>query len=261
MKPPGSPKLPHPHPHPIPVPVPVPVPNSHSHPHPHPHPLTIHARTPHLSPNRSQHRTPSHSPQGQHYSQSARNSPHGHNQKYSYQSSTNSNHQHHTNMLKEYLNNVVNSHTPRDRPSNYKFNHEISAEEKRMCDEANLYYVQSLHAKLDQQNKNMQALMQKVQVLSYQLKECQLERDQWRDKYNMLKLQLWTMDDILTWIINLDNGRFMKYKDILCLNFNKLQFKGSMLSTLTIHDLFKLGINDINDQQLLYNHIYNLINN
>ena len=103
--------------------------------------------------------------------------------------------------------------------------------------------------------------MQKVQVLSYQLKECQLEKNQWRDKYNMLKLQLWTMDDILTWIINLDNGRFMKYKDVLCLNFNKLQFKGSMLSTLTIHDLFKLGINDINDQQLLYNHIYNLINN
>ena len=67
----------------------------------------------------------------------------------------------------------------------------------------------------------------------------------------------WNMDDVLVWIFNLDDGRYIKYRD--CIMMNKLGMRGYNLVSLSPQRLKEFGITDNNDRLRLIECIKDLV--
>eukprot|EP01083_Nonionella_stella_P059717 156283_1 len=71
--------------------------------------------------------------------------------------------------------------------------------------------------------------------------------------------KLWTWEDVLVWILNLDNGRYVKYKNHIIANICRHNINGLSLTQMTSENWNHVGVTDVNDQALLVHHIYRLI--
>ena len=58
----------------------------------------------------------------------------------------------------------------------------------------------------------------------------------------LLILQKWDAREAVDYIIKLDNGKFLKYRDILIDGFTKQEITGSDLPNINKNDLLKFGI-------------------
>ena len=70
----------------------------------------------------------------------------------------------------------------------------------------------------------------------------------------------WNTEQVLSWILFIDNGRYMKYKDDLYDNLKKQMFTGQYLQRVDTIHIRQWGINDAQDIQILINEINDLVN-
>ena len=130
--------------------------------------------------------------------------------------------------------------------------------------------VQRLSEQMEQQHAIIQQLLQQHVTMTKQLDEQKSVSNHMNAKYSVLyskyvkllnlnTMLLWSADDVTQWIISLENGRFVKYAFHLKHNLNMENVNGSILASLTDADLYRFGIEDMSDQQLIMRHIRNLI--
>ena len=76
--------------------------------------------------------------------------------------------------------------------------------------------------------------------------------------YNNVDLngwEYWNWTNIIQWILQLENGRFMKYRDKLKIEMSKVALNGRSLKQIQSADLLMYGVTDFQDQLALINHI------
>merc|ERR1711902_345252 len=62
-------------------------------------------------------------------------------------------------------------------------------------------------------------------------------------------------NNIIGWIMSLDNGRFLKYRNVLKVEMSKVALTGIGLKSVQNADLLMYGIGDFQDQMRLVHHI------
>mmetsp|Transcript_104836 Transcript_104836/g.128025 ORF Transcript_104836/g.128025 Transcript_104836/m.128025 type:complete len:469 (-) Transcript_104836:71-1477(-) len=106
------------------------------------------------------------------------------------------------------------------------------------------------------------AKMDEVQLKHYQFMGLSV---QWKNI--ILKLRnnnngawlKWNQNDIITWIMELNDGYFKKYNETLTANFKKNDVNGPSLANIDKSDLFRFGIQNFEDQTKLLKCIQTLI--
>lgn len=130
--------------------------------------------------------------------------------------------------------------------------------------------VHSLSVRVQKQHALILELSQQNQILANELKKQKkfgkdmdakyaLLYAQYMKKLNMNTMLLWTAEEVTQWIVNLENGRFAKYKDALLCTLSMENVNGSMLARLDAADLYRLGVEDVTDQNVILNHIRDLM--
>ena len=70
----------------------------------------------------------------------------------------------------------------------------------------------------------------------------------------------WNDEEILKWIMKLDNGMFVVYKDILSANLKEENVCGADLDNVEIMDIKCWGIHDFKHKKKLFQYIQSLVN-
>ena len=94
-------------------------------------------------------------------------------------------------------------------------------------------------------------------------KETLGDRDYYKRKYVQMLLNLdhnkWSLEDIIAWVINLDEHRYEKYENRLFEGMKKEGVDGSRLKDIKQDDLYRFGIQSIHDKNDIFQAIQNLI--
>ena len=70
----------------------------------------------------------------------------------------------------------------------------------------------------------------------------------------------WTVDQVISWIMSIENGKYLKYYDMLNIKLNDYEINGQELKELDYVDIKQqFGIIDIDDRKLLWKNIQLLI--
>eukprot|EP00484_Ammonia_sp_Unknown_P000526 CAMPEP_0197022902 /NCGR_PEP_ID=MMETSP1384-20130603/3700_1 /TAXON_ID=29189 /ORGANISM="Ammonia sp." /LENGTH=386 /DNA_ID=CAMNT_0042451023 /DNA_START=79 /DNA_END=1239 /DNA_ORIENTATION=+ len=69
----------------------------------------------------------------------------------------------------------------------------------------------------------------------------------------------WDAPQVVAWIMNLENGRYLKYFDMLNIRMSELGITGEKLFDLDYVDIKELGIIDLDDRKALYRQIQVLL--
>ena len=91
-----------------------------------------------------------------------------------------------------------------------------------------------------------------IQTLTAENKELRLQL------IDTSKYHQWKPQEIVTWIINLDNDRFSKYKDGLLHHLNEEEIVGSDLNEINEVDLQRWEIKKFKDKKILLQKIKEL---
>ena len=114
---------------------------------------------------------------------------------------------------------------------------------------AQLRHLSELSATQQHENKEMEielnALKQQIQILKAQ-------------NIDPSKHETWDYENIIYWIMSLEDGRFSKYKEVLKKAFVEEELKGSDLGQVDINDVKNWGIKPFGDKKALFNHIQSL---
>jgi len=78
---------------------------------------------------------------------------------------------------------------------------------------------------------------------------------------NKLNYKSWNCEDIMKWILTLEDGMFLDYCESLMEQFLFQNVKGKDLVNFDKNDLFGFGINTFSHRQSLFTHFQNLKNN
>ena len=161
-----------------------------------------------------------------------------------------------------------------------------SNEERVAVDEIKNDYEQKLRVKDQQinilQNQN-NTLLNNIKHIQQQygylltkhndkeskLKQLQDDHKELKNKYNKIiknkdnnnknnNYQLWNAHDITSWIIKLNESKYIKYKDDLLSNMTTEGIDGSSLKDLDINDLHRLGISGFKDKKYIFKKIQQL---
>ena len=73
--------------------------------------------------------------------------------------------------------------------------------------------------------------------------------------------KLWTVSEVVDWIVGLNKAKYSKYKEDLIRNMKNEQFNGSYLEDVEKNDLHRLGITGFKDKKDIFNCLQELINN
>ena len=77
-------------------------------------------------------------------------------------------------------------------------------------------------------------------------------------KLNVNNFYNWKSDDILEWILSLDNGLFVEYKEILNKSLNEENLNGQNLDKVDKEDIKIWGVKDFEHRRKLYQHFQSL---
>eukprot|EP01083_Nonionella_stella_P008601 24824_1 len=98
--------------------------------------------------------------------------------------------------------------------------------------------------------KECKELKSKLGAMTEKYNELYREYDIDVDQYSK-----WNTEQILNWILSLDNGRFSKYADILSAKLKEQNIIGEDLEEVTNLVVKQWGVQDKNDKRILTNHI------
>jgi len=76
---------------------------------------------------------------------------------------------------------------------------------------------------------------------------------------NNKNYETWNDEDIVNWLMCLDDGKYTKYITKISKYLNHNDFNGKNIHLITSYDLFACDINDANDRQSILNHIHTLV--
>eukprot|EP01084_Bolivina_argentea_P107721 192578_1 len=107
----------------------------------------------------------------------------------------------------------------------------------------------------------------KICQLTDDYKELQQDHNQLRRKFKSLKekmgknggFEIWEYTDVVDWIMQLENDRFQKYRNILLQNMKAEEIDGSCLRDISENDLLRMGIKSFKDRKSIFKHIQKLI--
>jgi len=133
----------------------------------------------------------------------------------------------------------------------------------------NTQYVHSLQTELDSHKLYVHHLERMNKYYVEQLNALKVQQQGMGEKYEYLYRQYagmkrcnavlaWNTHEIVQWILQLESGRFYKYKTNLVALTQHYQINGAMLSRFKLAELYKMGIADSNDQHSLLRHIQTL---
>ena len=121
-------------------------------------------------------------------------------------------------------------------------------------------------AKLEISNNEL--IIQNRNIME-ECKELQLSLNQTRNELNKLKqerimdpsrYEQWNADNLITWICNLDGGKYNKYRQKLMKAFNNEGVNGSNVHHLDKQELRGFGVDSFSDRANIYQHIQALVN-
>eukprot|EP01083_Nonionella_stella_P197315 725564_1 len=191
-----------------------------------------------------------------------------------YQQHTNSNINENKNNL-----NIIQCPNPTANPiSNHQKQQQIQFEQNKHLRNAN--YMQQMEQKLNEQTQLIQNLLNQNTIFKSQITQqqnyisvIQNQNNILLNAYNSLTnttsnnskkgngnvietddYRQWNVSDVINWISKLDNGKFLKYGYGFCLN----NIDGKLLVNVTKDELNKMGVKNVNDKILLFNHIKKL---
>ena len=78
---------------------------------------------------------------------------------------------------------------------------------------------------------------------------------------NVMQYESWNNQQIITWMMSLEHGRFRKYENVLSKALSEEDVKGIDLKDVDILDIKGWNIVNFGDRKALYKHIQRLINN
>ena len=113
--------------------------------------------------------------------------------------------------------------------------------------------------RLRQENQRLKA---QVDMLLDEKKEMEIKFDTLKKENKLLdplKYAQWSSDDLIHWILSLENNRFVKYEQQLRKIFNEQEIDGSCLDNVIKTDLTEWGIKNFKDKSNLFDSIQNLI--
>ena len=79
-----------------------------------------------------------------------------------------------------------------------------------------------------------------------------------RNCENVAEHKTWSLQEAMLWINSLENGKFIKYHQILSQNFKKQKVKASDLIDMDKNDLLSFGIIEFQDRVSLVKHFQTL---
>eukprot|EP01084_Bolivina_argentea_P140467 246923_1 len=110
-------------------------------------------------------------------------------------------------------------------------------------------------------DNEIENLKNQINCLQHEKKEMELEINALKKK-NMTRTRpdninwiKWNENDILMWIMSLENGRFKKYESILLSALKEQEVMGDDLKYVNENDIFNWGIKKIKDKKVLYSKI------
>ena len=120
---------------------------------------------------------------------------------------------------------------------------------------------------LKQENVLLKSQINKNNKFINDYKKMEIEINTLKSENNRLKLRelnnmdytKWNNDDILIWILSLNNNKFEKYKNVLNKNLSLQNIKGIDLQNMNEFDIQGLGITDFSDKKELIQQIKQLI--
>eukprot|EP01083_Nonionella_stella_P052994 140398_1 len=124
--------------------------------------------------------------------------------------------------------------------------------------------IKSNKVKLTQKNIELKGMNTR---LNEEYKETKCKFDDLKRKYEDLRhnKQLdgtnylnWTRDDVVSWIISLDNGRYGKYENNIRQTFHNDNIDGSCLPHVEKNDIRDWGVTDFKHRVFILKHIQNL---
>eukprot|EP01084_Bolivina_argentea_P093527 168202_1 len=130
-------------------------------------------------------------------------------------------------------------------------------------------YVNSLKIEMQRLKIMNETLSQQNRSIQNELDKRKKFRENMRQKFDSMHkatlhlcklntILTWNANDIIDWICQLENGRFIKYKDTLLSNMKQQHFNGVKLSKVTPFDLHRLGVIYVKDQYVLLCYIKQL---
>ena len=102
----------------------------------------------------------------------------------------------------------------------------------------------------ENEKKEMEIEMNKMKIIIDKLKLKSIDERRYKE---------WTTEQVIIWIISLNNGKYKQYKNILTKELTKQNVTGSHLQYIEKNGLLSFGINDFMDRQILYKSIQKLI--
>eukprot|EP01084_Bolivina_argentea_P174215 301771_1 len=131
--------------------------------------------------------------------------------------------------------------------------------------------VKESHIKqLSKLNTANDAMKQKINMLEDEKKEYEMTINELKNQINILKVKAldrldvenftqWDSNDVLNWILSIENGIFGNYKSKLKLEIMDGEITGQDLTTITIEDIKNLGVTKFGHRKLLQSNIEKLI--
>lgn len=119
---------------------------------------------------------------------------------------------------------------------------------------------ENLKSELNRVKHDYESLLMENNSLKLQLvrfKEMEIKYNELKVKYNKLNnlndnekdcWKEWDVMDVVNWIISLDQGRYIKYKQVLMNNLRKEEIDGSCLSDIDKNDLHRFGVTSFKDK-------------
>ena len=120
-----------------------------------------------------------------------------------------------------------------------------------------------------QDHNQLSAKQKKTEEKLYRIKN---EHQELEIKYNEMKSQykriirskdynMWDVEDIVNWIIDLNVENYSKYEQDLIQNMINEEIDGSCLKFLEINDIHRLGVIGFKDKKEIFQHLQQLIDN
>eukprot|EP00483_Globobulimina_turgida_P002131 UN02133 len=72
-------------------------------------------------------------------------------------------------------------------------------------------------------------------------------------------VEQWGVEDVICWILKIENGRYLKHKHAIIPNIINQQIDGCSLMKLKLIDISRIGITAYWDQEWLMHHIKTLV--
>ena len=114
---------------------------------------------------------------------------------------------------------------------------------------------------VNEQESENRRLTEECKELELSLNQARNELDEMRIKQKMdpSMYKTWSSDELISWICQLDDGIYVKYKEKLSVGFRDEGLNGKVIQHLDRQELRGFGVDSFSDRANIYQHIQALV--